>query len=102
MISWLIIVCCWAVSFLFAGIEAGLLSLDQVRLRHQVKLRNRSAMLLDRLLKKPERLLVTILLVTNFADISALLLLTRLLVSRFGTPGFALTILIGLPISLFV
>ena len=35
---------CWVVSFVFAGIEAGLLSLDQVRLRHQVKLRNRSAM----------------------------------------------------------
>ena len=31
----------WTVSFFFAGIEAGLLSLDQVRLRHQVKLRNR-------------------------------------------------------------
>ena len=54
MIAWFVIVVCWVVSFVFGGIEAGLLSLDQVRLRHQVKLRNRSAILLDLLLKKPE------------------------------------------------
>ena len=69
MISWLIIVACWVTSFVFSGIEAGLLSLDLVRLRHQVKLQNRSAILLDRLVQEPERLLATILLVTNFADI---------------------------------
>ncbi|HXL24854.1 MAG TPA: CNNM domain-containing protein [Chthoniobacterales bacterium] len=93
---------CWAISFLFNGIEAGLTSIDPVRLRYHVKLNRPAAVRLDRLLKTPERLLVTVLLVTNFADILALLLLTRLLVSRFGTPGFALTILIGLPIYLFV
>jgi putative hemolysin len=102
MISWLIIVCCWIVSFLFAGIEAGLLSLDQVRLRHQVKLRNRSAMLLDRLLKKPERLLVTVLLVTNFCDIAALLLLTRRLVQWLGAWGYPVALLLAAPIYLFM
>ena len=81
MIAWFVILVCWVVSFVFAGIEAGLLSLDQVRLRHQVKLRNHSAILLDQLQKKPERLLATVLLVTNFADIAGLLLLTKLLVS---------------------
>ena len=73
MIPWFVIFFCWVVSFVFAGIEAGLLSLDQVRLRHQVKLRNRSAILLYQLMKKPERLLATILLVTKFADIAGLL-----------------------------
>jgi CBS domain containing-hemolysin-like protein len=57
---------------------------------------------LDRLLKTPGHLLVTVLLVTNFADIVALLLLTRFLVSRFATTGFLLAILIALPIYLFV
>lgn len=97
-----IIVGCWAISFLFNGIEAGLTSIDPVRLRYHVKLNRPAAVRLDRLLKTPERLLVTVLLVTNFADILALLLLTHLLVSRFGTLGFALTILIALPIYLFV
>jgi len=97
-----IIVGCWAISFLFNGIEAGLTSIDPVRLRHHVKLNRPSAVRLDRLLKTPGHLLVTVLLVTNFADIVALLLLTRFLVSRFATTGFLLAILIALPIYLFV
>ena len=96
-----IIIGCWAISFLFSGIEAGLTSIDPVRLRHHVKLNRAAAVRLDRLLKTPERLLVTVLLVTNFADIIALLLLTRTLVSRFGTGGFVLAIVIALPIYLF-
>ena len=102
MIAWIIIFCCWVVSFVFAGIEAGLLSLDQVRLRHQVKLHNHSAILLDRLMKAPERLLATILLVTNFADIAALLLLTRRLVTLLGVVGYPVALLVAAPIYLFL
>src|SRR5437879_1384963 len=97
-----IIVGCWAISFLFNGIEAGLTSIDPVRLRHHVKLNRPAAVRLDRLLQKPERLLVTVLLVTNLADILALLLLTRLLVIKFGAAGFALSAIIALPIYLFL
>ena len=100
--SWIVIGCCWATSFLFSGIEAGLLSLDQVRLRHQVKLQNHSAIMLDRLMKEPERLLATILLVTNFADIAGLLVLTRLLVTLLGTIGYPVALLIAAPIYLFL
>ena len=100
---WLLpILLLWTVSFFFAGIEAGLLSVDPVRLRHQVKQGRPAALRLDRLTKQPERLLVTVLLVTNFANILSLLLLTRLLVARFGTLGFLLALLIALPIYLFV
>jgi len=102
MRDFFIIAGCWAISFLFNGIEAGLTSIDPVRLRHHVKLNRPSAVRLDRLLKTPGHLLVTVLLVTNFADIVALLLLTRFLVSRFATTGFLLAILIALPIYLFV
>ena len=102
MIGWPVIFFCWVVSFVFAGIEAGLLSLDQVRLRHQVKLRNRAAIALDRLLKKPERLLGTVLLVTNFFDIAGLLLLTRRLVTGFGMAGYLIALLVAGPIYLFV
>jgi putative hemolysin len=92
----------WTVSFFFAGIEAGLLSVDPVRLRHQVKQSRPAALRLDRLTKQPERLLVTVLLVTNFANILSLLLLTKVLVTRFGNLGFLLALLIALPIYLFV
>jgi CBS domain containing-hemolysin-like protein len=102
MIYGLAIFLLWTISFFFAGIEAGLLSVDPVRLRHHVKQRRLAALRLDRLTKRPERLLITVLLVTNFANILGLLLLTKLLVAQFGTPGFALAILIALPFYLFV
>ncbi|HKP05135.1 MAG TPA: CNNM domain-containing protein [Chthoniobacterales bacterium] len=92
----------WTVSFFFAGIEAGLLSVDPVRLRHHVKQRSRAALRLDRLIKRPERLLVTVLLVTNLANILSLLLLTKVIVNSFGPAGFLWSILIALPIYLFV
>jgi CBS domain containing-hemolysin-like protein len=102
MIYSLAILLLWTISFFFAGIEAGLLSVDPVRLRNQVKQGKRAACRLDRLTKRPERLLVTVLLVTNFANILGLLILTKMLVSRFGTSGFLLAFVIALPIYLFV
>lgn len=97
-----LIFCCWSVSFLFAGIEAGLLSIDPVRLRNHVKQGRPAALRLARLTKRPERLLITVLLVTNLANILGLLLLTKLLVGGFGNAGFVWAILIALPIYLFV
>ena len=93
---------CWTVSFFFAGIEAGLLSVDPVRLRHYVKQGKASALRLEQLTKRPERLLMTVLLVTNMAGICGLLLLTKLLVSHWGYAGFFWAIVLALPIYLFV
>jgi CBS domain containing-hemolysin-like protein len=97
-----LIFCCWSVSFLFAGIEAGLLSIDPIRLRNHVKQGRPAALRLARLTRRPERLLITVLLVTNLANILGLLLLTKLLVGSFGNAGFVWSILIALPIYLFV
>src|SRR5438477_11089350 len=97
-----IIFCCWIVSFFFNGVESGLLSIDPVRLRQNVKRRVPAAVRLSRLLKRPQRLLVTVLLVTNAADILGLLLLTRELVRAHGTRGFVFSLLIALPVYLFV
>jgi CBS domain containing-hemolysin-like protein len=98
----IIIVCCWIVSFFFNGIESGLLSIDPVRLRQNVKHRVPAALRLNRLLTYPERLLATVLLVTNAADIVALLLLTSQLFQWFGYAGFLLALIIALPVYLFV
>jgi CBS domain containing-hemolysin-like protein len=97
-----LIFCCWSVSFLFAGIEAGLLSIDPIRLRNHVKQGRPAALRLARLTRRPERLLITVLLVTNLANILGLLLLAKLLVGSFGNAGFVWSILIALPIYLFV
>ena len=49
----LIIAGCWIVSFFFNGIESGLLAIDPVRLRRNVKRRVPAALRLNRLLKRP-------------------------------------------------
>ena len=97
-----IILCCWIVSFFFNGIESGLLSIDPVRLRQNVKRRAPAAVRLDRLLKHPERLLVTVLLFTNAADILGLLLLTRQLVHSFGYAGYLIALVIAFPVYLLL
>jgi putative hemolysin len=91
---------CWLISFLFAGIEAGLLALDPVRLRHRAKGGDRAAQRLQKMLARPERLLITVLLATNAADIIALIILTRELVLAFGLIGYPLAILSALPVYL--
>ena len=98
----LIIFCCWIVSFLFNGIESGLLSIDPVRLRQNVKRRVPAAVRLNRLLKHPERLLVTVLLFTNAADILGLFLLTRELVRLWNYAGYFVSLAIALPVYLFL
>jgi len=98
----IIIVCCWIISFFFNGIESGLLSIDPVRLRQNVKRRVPAALQLNRLLKRPERLLATVLLVTNAADIIGLLLLTTQLVRWYRYSGFFFALMIAFPVYLFV
>jgi putative hemolysin len=97
-----IIFCCWFVSFFFNGIESGLLSIDPIRLRQNVKRRVPAAVRLNRLLKHPERLLFTVLLFTNAADILGLLLQTHVLVRLWGYAGYFISVVIALPIYLFL
>ena len=98
----IVIICCWIISFFFNGIETGLLSIDPVRLRQNVKRLVPAAVQLNRLLKQPERLLATVLLITNAADIVALLLLTSQLVRWYGSAGFWFALVIALPVYLFL
>jgi putative hemolysin len=102
MIIGLSIFCCWIVSFFFNGIESGLLSIDPIRLRQNVKRRVPAAVRLNRLLNHPERLLVTVLLITNAADILGLFLLTHELVRFWGYAGYFLSLAIALPVYLFL
>ncbi len=97
-----IILLCWGVSFVFNGIEAGLLAINTVRLRHQVKQGKPAAEKLQRLLQRPERLFATVLLITNLANIFGLLALTHRLFIRFGDAGFLVAFVVALPIYVFV
>ncbi len=95
-----LIVGCFAVSFLYAGLEAGLVSVSRVRLRSRAEGGDRGAVRLQRLLLHPERLLATVLLVTNFADVAALILVTEAFVRRWGPIGYLWAGLALLPVYL--
>ncbi|HEY5893976.1 MAG TPA: CNNM domain-containing protein [Chthoniobacterales bacterium] len=94
---WVMLALCFIVSFLFAGLEAGILSISPVRLSHQVRLKNPRAIRLQALLRRPERLLLTVLLVTDFINISALVLLTRICTDQFGNIGYLVAFGLAIP-----
>ena len=85
---WVAVLICSLVSFVFSGIEAGLLSMNRVRLKHRLKLRARAAIVLTRLLEQPERLLVTVVIVTNLMNIFAITLATQEFVMHLGKTGY--------------
>lgn len=99
--TWLAIALCLIISFIFSGVEAGILSVNRVRLRHRRKLGDPAAIKLQRLLARPERLLVTVLMVTNFMNICALLFVTQELVQSWGKIGYFLAAALALPVYLF-
>jgi Mg2+/Co2+ transporter CorB len=97
---WLAVLVCFFVSFIFSGTEAGLLSVNRVRLKHRLKHRDRAAIILNRLLEHPERTLVTVLLVTNLMNIFAMTLATQQLVGYCGNRGYFVALVIFLPVYL--
>jgi CBS domain containing-hemolysin-like protein len=54
------------------------------------------------MLEEPERLLITVLLATNGADIVALIILTQKLVQAYGPVGYLVAIAIALPVYLLL
>jgi len=101
MILWLAIGLLLLVSFVFSGIEAGILSVNRVRLRNRAKHRDASALRLQKLLKEPERLLLTVVLVTNLANIFAITLATTRFVRWWGAAGYGFALVFFLPLYLF-
>ncbi|MEO7931817.1 MAG: CNNM domain-containing protein [Chthoniobacterales bacterium] len=95
---WLALAICLLVSFLFAGVEAGLLSINPVRLSHNVRKKAPGALRLQALLLHPQRLLITVLLVTNLLKIWALVLITQLLRQKIGNWGYPVAFLIAIPV----
>lgn len=101
MILWLVIAGLLLVSFVFSGIEAGILSVSRVRLRNRAKHRDRAALRLQKLLKKPERLLLTVVIVTNLANLFAITLATSVFIRKWGHAGYGIALLVFLPLYLF-
>ena len=70
-IVWLILIILVGIagSAFFAGAETGLISLNRLRLRHEVERKNRRALIINAFVENTERLLGTTLLGTNLANV---------------------------------
>ena len=74
----------------FSCAETALMSLNRYRLRHKARMKKRSAVLILKLLKRPDRLLGTILIGNTVANIFASALTTLLAIQFFGDTGVAM------------
>ncbi len=95
---WLVICACLLISFTFSGIEAGVLSVNRVRLRHYALRGEEAALQLDALLTRIERLMITVILVTNAANVIAVALIYAEFLRWFGGWGAILSVAVLLPI----
>lgn len=95
---WLGLLACMVVSFTFSGIEAGVLSVNRVRLRHHARRGEVAALQLDGLLNRIERLMITVVLVNNAANILGIALLYYFFTSLVGPSGAWLALLVALPV----
>ncbi len=75
-------------SAFFAGAETGLISLNRVRLRHEVERKNRRAIILNGFVENSERLLGTTLFGTNLANVLVGVYVSVLAVNLFHVENF--------------
>jgi Mg2+/Co2+ transporter CorB len=75
-ILWILLGVLILLSAFFSGSETGLMTLNRYRLRHMSKAGHRGARLAERLLERPDRLIGTILVGNNIANILAATVVT--------------------------
>jgi Mg2+/Co2+ transporter CorB len=89
-------------SAFFSAAETALMSINRYRLKHKARIKKRFALLIIQLLKRPDRLLGTILIGSTVSNISASALATLLTVHFFGEAGvLVITVILTLVILIF-
>ncbi|WP_196137441.1 HlyC/CorC family transporter [Aliikangiella sp. G2MR2-5] len=74
-------------SAFFSSSETGMMSLNRYRLKHLAKNKNRGALLTQKLLKRPERLIGLILIGNNFVNLLAASIATVICIRLWGEMG---------------
>ena len=82
----------------FSGSEIGVVSADQIKLRHDAAKGSRGAQLALKMLKKPEWLLSTTLVGTNIAVVANTTITTALMIELFGTQSSWLAVVLVAPL----
>jgi CBS domain containing-hemolysin-like protein len=89
---------CLACEAFFSGSEIGIVSANQMRLRHAADKGSRGARLALEMLKKPEWLLSTTLVGTNIAVVTNTTLGTALMIGVFGEQASFLAVILVAPL----
>lgn len=78
-----------SLSAFFSGSETALMAISRLRLAHLAKAKPLRAKLVERILKKPERLIGTILLGNNLVNVAMSAIATAFAISLWGQKGIA-------------
>ncbi|MCZ7835706.1 HlyC/CorC family transporter [Atlantibacter hermannii] len=78
------------VSAYFSGSETGMMTLNRYRLRHHAKQGNRAARRVEKLLRKPDRLISLVLIGNNLVNILASSIATIVGMRLYGNAGVAI------------
>jgi len=96
-----LLVVCLLLSAFFSSSETAFISLQRVRLKHDVNIKVRGAERVARMVERPERLLSTILLGNNLVNTAAAALATALAVARWPDHGILIST-IGVTVILLI
>lgn len=89
-------------SFFFAMAETALISADRIRIRTRAQEGDGRARILESLLKRPERLVTTVLVGNNIVNIIATSLATTMAIQLWGAAQGALVAAIGMTVVVLV
>jgi Mg2+/Co2+ transporter CorB len=86
----------------FAGSETALMAISRLRLAHLARAKPRRASIVEGVLKKPERLIGTILLGNNLVNVAMSAIATSLAITLWGDKGIAyVTVILTIVILIF-
>jgi len=94
----LIILFCLLLEGFFSGSEIGVISADQIKLRHKAAKGSKGAKLALKMLEKPEWLLSITLVGTNIAVVTNTTMVTALMIHLFGDQGSWMAIGLAAPL----
>jgi putative hemolysin len=89
-------------SAFFSGSETALMAISRLRLRHLAQTRPKGADIVEHLLRKPEKLIVTILLGNNLVNVAMSAIATAIAIYLWGERGIAyVTVVLTIVILIF-
>ncbi|MDX2477061.1 MAG: DUF21 domain-containing protein, partial [Gammaproteobacteria bacterium] len=94
----IIIITCLLLEGFFSGSEIGIVSADQIKLRHLAAKGSKGAKLALKMLEKPEWLLSVTLVGTNISVVTNTTMVTALMIYLFGDNGSWMAVAVAAPL----